>query len=453
MNKAATGTAFFTANGTLSRDRLMGQAEQVAVRLGRVRHVINLAVCRSHFAVGFASALKVGAVTLLPPNSQPGMIVQVAGRYPGCLALHDHNLDEQLLQELVRAGVPLLAVTEAERVPELVPVKPAPVKPGLDLLSIPGDQCAAIVFTSGSTGEPAAVAKPWGALASAADLIARRFFSPHPGAVVATVPPQHMYGLETTVVMGLCGGAPICASQPFFPAGVQAALAAVPAPHTLVTTPAHLRALLLADLELSGLRQVISATAPLPAAQAEEAEARWGCRVMEIYGCSEAGSLASRRTVKGDLWELLDGIRLVQAGRQLQVVAPHLPGPVTLQDRLTLVDDRHFRFLGRGADMLNIAGKRASLAELTARLLAVPGVEDAVVFERDVAKSGQQRLAALVVSARPKQDILAAMAVGIDPVFLPRPMRKVDSIGRNAVGKVPRAQLLAMLQQPGSGED
>ena len=103
--------------------------------------------------------------------------------------------------------------------------------------------------------------------------------------------------------------------------------------------------------------------------------------------------------------------------------------------------------------MLNIAGKRASLAELTARLLAVPGVEDGVIFQRDIAKPGQQRLAALVVSARPPQEILADMAVGIDPVFLPRPLRAVESIGRNAVGKVPRAQLLAMLQRTSGGGD
>tara|TARA_R110002072_G_scaffold65950_23_gene163056 strand:+ start:986 stop:2254 length:1269 start_codon:yes stop_codon:yes gene_type:complete len=422
----------------------MLQAAQVAARLGGVPYVINLAACRHHFAVGFASALKVGAITLLPPNRQPGTIVQVAGLYPGCVALCDQPLNAELLEELCKAGVPLLDITESGQ---------GLLESATDLSSIAADQCAAIVFTSGSTGEPAAVAKPWGALTGAADLIARRFFSSHAGAVVATVPPQHMYGLETTVVMGLCGGASICATQPFFPADVQAALAAVPAPRTLVTTPVHLRALLRADLSVPQLRQVISATAPLQADQAAEAEARWDCRVMEIYGCSEAGSLASRRTVEGDFWELLDGIRLVQGGEQLQVVAPHLPGPVPLQDRLAPVDDRHFRFLGRGADMLNIAGKRASLAELTARLLAVPGVEDGVIFQRDIAKPGQQRLAALVVSARPPQEILADMAVGIDPVFLPRPLRAVESIGRNAVGKVPRAQLLAMLQRTSGGGD
>ena len=283
----------------------MLQAAQVAARLGGVPYVINLAACRHHFAVGFASALKVGAITLLPPNRQPGTIVQVAGLYPGCVALCDQPLNAELLEELCKAGVPLLDITESGQ---------GLLESATDLSSIAADQCAAIVFTSGSTGEPAAVAKPWGALTGAADLIARRFFSSHAGAVVATVPPQHMYGLETTVVMGLCGGASICATQPFFPADVQAALAAVPAPRTLVTTPVHLRALLRADLSVPQLRQVISATAPLQADQAAEAEARWDCRVMEIYGCSEAGSLASRRTVEGDFWELLDGIRLVQGG-------------------------------------------------------------------------------------------------------------------------------------------
>ena len=54
---------------------------------------------------------------------------------------------------------------------------------------------------------------------------------------------------------------------------------------------------------------------------------------------------------------------------------------------------------GRNADMLEIAGKRASLGDLTRKLLAVPGVEDGVVFQLDDADAmGVRRIAALAVA-------------------------------------------------------
>jgi acyl-coenzyme A synthetase/AMP-(fatty) acid ligase len=38
---------------------------------------------------------------------------------------------------------------------------------------------------------------------------------------------------------------------------------------------------------------------------------------------------------------------------------------------------------------------------------------------------------------------------GIDPVFLPRPLRKVEALPRNETGKLPRAELLALLRRSG----
>ena len=62
--------------------------------------------------------------------------------------------------------------------------------------------------------------------------------------IVATVPPQHMYGLELSILLPLLGPFAVHGGRPFFPADVAAALAEVPAPRMLVTTPIHLQALL-----------------------------------------------------------------------------------------------------------------------------------------------------------------------------------------------------------------
>jgi len=103
---------------------------------------------------------------------------------------------------------------------------------------------------------------------------------------------------------------------------------------------------------------------------------------------------------------------------------------------------------GRNADMVEVAGKRASLADLTRRLASIPGVSDAVVFQPDDADGATvRRLAALVVAEGiTEAAVLEKLAQAVDPAFLPRPLVLVPRLPRNEVGKLPRAQLLAALK-------
>src|SRR3546814_2723783 len=95
--------------------------------------------------------------------------------------------------------------------------------------------------------------------------------------------------------------------------------------------------------------------------------------------------------------------------------------------------------------LLKVAGKRASLADLTQRLLAIPGVDDAVIF--NAADGESARLAALVVApGLSEAAIVDALATQIDAAFLPRPLRKVAQLPRNALGKLPRTLLLELLE-------
>ena len=112
-------------------------------------------------------------------------------------------------------------------------------------------------------------------------------------------------------------------------------------------------------------------------------------------------------------------------------------------------DDGRFQLRGRQADLLEIAGKRASLGDLTRRLLAIPGVVDGVMLQLDARDDrGVSRVAALAVA--PTLDeaaILRALRESIDPVFLPRPLKCVPALPRSETGKLPRAALLDLLQQ------
>lgn len=128
------------------------------------------------------------------------------------------------------------------------------------------------------------------------------------------------------------------------------------------------------------------------------------------------------------------------------VHAAHLPAPVAIADLLQLLPDGRFALRGRRADMLEIAGKRASLGDITQRLQAIAGVEDAAVVQLDADATGVRRIAALLVApGLSEADVLDALRPQLDAVFLPRLLRFTDALPRNATGKLPRAALLHAL--------
>ena len=159
--------------------------------------------------------------------------------------------------------------------------------------------------------------------------------------------------------------------------------------------------------------------------------------------------MATRRTVDGDLWRFYDGITCHEHDGVVCVSAGHLPCPVPLNDFIEIHSNSRFKLLGRHADLVNIAGNRASLSDLNLKLNAIEGVRDGVfMMPPEQADDDVWRVTALVVAPDlEKKEILAALAERINPVFLPRPLYKVDSLPRNAMGKLPREALSRLLEQ------
>jgi len=222
----------------------------------------------------------------------------------------------------------------------------------------------------------------------------------------------------------------------------------VPAPRLLVTTPIHLQALVRDMAELPALAAITSATAPLSRELASEAETRYGAPVVELFGSTETCVIAHRRTTHERTWHIYPDVALRPQPDGTLVDAPYFGQPVLLQDVVELLPDRAFHLCGRNADLVEIAGKRASLADLTRRLLALHGVTDAVALQLDEEDgSGVRRIAALVVApGRSESALLEDLRHAVDPVFLPRPFRRVDALPRNETGKLARAAVLEALK-------
>jgi acyl-coenzyme A synthetase/AMP-(fatty) acid ligase len=411
--------------------RFLAQVRGVAAILPSGRHAVNLCEDRYRFLVSFCAVALRGQITLLPSSRAPEVVTDVLARYPDSYSLGDGLLE--------------LAPPGHWRLPEALPSLQGEV-PTIDDAAV-----VAIGFTSGSTGAPKPNPKTWAAFrASTGQNLAalHDLWQGHAMAnVVATVPPQHMYGMELSVLLPLLGPSGLHAGRPFFPQDVARVLAETPEPRLLATTPVHLRALVESGVALPPLCGIVSATAPLSQELAAAAETRFGCEVRELFGSTETCVIARRRTAHETAWTPLPGVQLHPRPDGTVVHADHLPAPVALADLVELEPDGCFHLRGRQADLLEIAGKRASLGDLTRRLLAIPGVEDGVVLQLDTCDvRGVARVAALVVAPTLQESaILAALRESIDPVFLPRPLKRVDALPRSETGKLPRAALLKLL--------
>ena len=79
---------------------------------------------------------------------------------------------------------------------------------------------------------------------------------------------------------------------------------------------------------------------------------------------------------------------------------------------------------------------------------AIDGVQDGTFFFPDAENGREQRLTAFVVApGKTREEIIQALRPRIDPVFLPRPLRLVAALPRNATGKLPRGHLIQLLRE------
>jgi acyl-coenzyme A synthetase/AMP-(fatty) acid ligase len=183
---------------------------------------------------------------------------------------------------------------------------------------------------------------------------------------------------------------------------------------------------------------------------ARAAEERTGAKLYEIYGCTEAGQIATRRTTQSPEWEAFDGVRLWNEGEQAMVAGGHVERPTPLMDVIeTCGDGSRFLLHGRTADVVNIAGKRNSIGYLDHQLSAIAGVLDGAFFLPDEGEpDGVTRLMAFAVAPTlTAAQILSELRGRIDAAFMPRPLVLVERLPRQLTGKLPREALRELAQK------
>lgn len=420
--------ASLVCHGALSvtRGELWRRASALAAHLPSSGRVVNLCETRPAFLIAFVASMLRRRSQLLPGRRTPDQLAELEARFG---AVH----------VLTEADIP------ASPSESLEPDAPA-------RFSIAPEDLVLTGFTSGSTGVSQPHDKRWATLCAsfrgngAAIRNALGVCADAHVSLLGTVPAHHMYGLELTVLLPLFGGMSVHEGKPLFPADVAAALETLPLPRVLVSTPLHLRALAESDLAFPEISLVLSASAPLEAALAARIEERLRAPLLEMFGSTETFVFATRRTVSEAEWHLYEEVLLSPDPAGTRVRAPWYPAEQLLHDVLEPRGERGFILRGRSSDFVEVAGKRASLSDISRRLCALPGVRDAVVYQPETAVGKANRLAAAVVAqGMTERQIVDALARELDAAFIPRPLLFVDAIPRDALGKVSRASLLELV--------
>ena len=423
----------------ISAARFLADIEHLAKTLPVGTHVLNVCSDRYHFTVGLAAAMVCGKVSLLPPTNTPEMVRQLKAFSADVFCLHDTD-DCEI--DLPRVRYPVR--------PETVPTEQAAQS---KIPLIDSQQRVAVLFTSGSTGTPVPHPKTWGSLVMNVQAQAERL-GLNDGVVrtiIGTVPPQHMYGFESTVLLPLQSGNVLSSARPFYPADICSAIEDTPGKRMLVSSPVHLRLLLDAELALPEVEKILCATAPLSPQLAEAIERQFKAPLLEIYGSTETGQIASRRPVETVEWHLFPDVKLTLQNERMWASDGHVEIPAPLNDVIEVLSPSHFLLYGRMTDLINIAGKRNSLVSLNHHLNSIPGVLDGAFFvpQDDDDQQGPlghvTRLSACVVAPTlTANELMTALRDRIDPAFLPRPLLFLEKLPRNSTGKLARASLKAL---------
>lgn len=385
------------------------------------------------FIVALLATLHAGKTPVIPGHCRESLLNEQHTLFDGVLS--DKTLEWQGPLRVVSSA--MAAATETFMFPAI------------------NDSAYLELFTSGSTGQPKRVNKPIRLLDSEAELLAARFADRLTGCrVVASVVPQHLYGLTFRIFLPMALGLPLHAAMIWY--AEQLAALSHEYRYAFISSPAFLKRL---DHQLTPppVKLILSAGGMLPWQDAEQAADWLNIWPDEIYGSTETGVIAWRRRQQDETpWQPFSEVNFHQEEETFRVFSPLIANAegLLLDDILQFTGNGQFSLAGRRGRVVKIEEKRISLSEVEQRLLMLEGILDAAVLP--MTRGSRQSVGALLVlndSARErwgKNQELAwrkALSSWLEPVAVPRYWRVIDEIPVNSMNKRVYAQLQELFHE------
>ncbi len=327
---------------------------------------------------------------------------------------------------------------------------------------------AGLLYTSGTTGRSKGAMITHGNLASNAEALVKLWGFRDGDVLLHALPVFHVHGLYVALNTSFLNGGEILWFDRF---DANAVIAALPEATVMMGVPTFYTRLLAAP-ELTreacrNMRLFISGSAPLLAETHREFAARTGHAILERYGMTETGMIASNpcdgERIAGTVGFALPGVDVRIAGGGTGVIEVRGPnvfrgywrmpektagdftsdGYFITGDVGTMDGKGRLTIVGRAKDLIICGGFNVYPKEIEGEIDAIDGVVESAVIGVPHPDFGEGIVA--VVTARkalpPEQDMIAGLAARLAKFKVPKRIHVVDELPRNAMGKVQKAEL------------
>ncbi|MBE2274949.1 MAG: AMP-binding protein [Rhodobacteraceae bacterium] len=357
----------------------------------------------------YYAAARLGAVFVpVNPNLTPSEVAYTVAHSGAALLLHDDAVADPA--HAAATEVALMPIGDlCAPDPGAKPEPPAEVAPGDDFL---------IIYTSGTTGTPKAIVLDHAAQVAAPRALAEMWGIGRNDTTLVALPLGYLYGLSTAAAAGLQAGGRVVILRRFHPRDVLEAMVAeaatvyhgVPTMFSMMLEYCEQRGL---TFDLSPLRAMIAAGAPLPPEMRQRFTARFGADLQNYYAMTESTPVFGRlagdprplppnavgraapgltvRIVRPDGSDCADGEQgeiLVRAAATMKryLKAPEQTAAAFAGDLFRTGDlghrdaDGNFFITGRIKDIIIRGGANISPSEVEEALATHPAVQDAAVI-------------------------------------------------------------------------
>ena len=374
-----------------------------------------------------------------------------------------------VLQGAIDLDAALAATTDAAFNQESVPIADR------------GDeQLATLLFTSGTAGSPkAAMLTHKNLVSNIRQVLARPEQVARPDDVtVCVVPLFHVLGLNSILNLSLWVGATVVLVERFDPVSmlellVEERVSTLAGPPTMWSALTYLEGV--EEGAFSQIRLAVSGAAAIPDRVVTEAQSRFGLRIYEGYGLTEASPTVTLATGTdapiGSIGRPIPGVevRLVDNGDDVYVGDPgevlvrgpnvfrgYLGDPVATArvideagwlhtgDIAVVDDDGYLYLVDRAKDLVIVSGFNVFPAEVERVLVTHPAVREAGVVGIPHPYSGETVKAFVVAEdghMAEEDDLVAWCAKELARYKCPTKIDFVDEIPRGMGGKVLRREL------------
>lgn len=473
--EARPGGIFIRQSGQpdlLYRDMLRESAKAAAwlrgLGIGRSDRIVVQVVKSVPAVILYLASLRVGAV-FVPLNSAYGEseIYYFLGDVEPRLVVASRGC---AAAQVGFAGHRILLDRQIEAAPWANAVPSAPIEQAR------ASDPAAILYTSGTTGESKGAILTHGNLSSNAATLARAWRWREDDVLLHALPVFHVHGLFVALHCALLGASPMIFHESF---QVDRVIADLPAATVFMGVPTYYSRLLedpRLDAPLcSHMRLFVSGSAPLREATFDEFRKRTGHEILERYGMTEALMVTSNPydgpRIAGSVGPPLPGI-LVRVMRDdgteaaagepgvLHIQGPNLfagywrnpektaedhagDGSFISGDIATIDTAGVVRIVGRAKDLIISGGYNVYPKEIELVIDAEDGVAESAVIGVPHPDFGEAVVAIVVASPQGMnvQALRAAIAAKLADFKRPKAIRIVSGLPRNAMGKVQKAEL------------